>query len=337
MENQARLRVGIVGCGYQGGIMAQTIARGNALQVTACADPDQAAAARVAAIAGNTAVYASVEDMLQHAEVDAVLVATAHHVLYECSLAAIRAGKHVLTEKPIGLDEKEAVQLEEAVARANVCFMAGYSFRYIAAWQKVHELLQAGAVGEIHTVTGSMSIGPMSKSWIASPETGGGPLLYVGSHLVDQILWYLGDDPVQVYAHIRYRADTRADETTTFQIRFARGTVAQGMVTQAGTGFVNNLDIYGRQGYISLRGGGFNYTVEVMSNALPAYSQPTSIHLPQIEDLRILMHQPQLAEFAQAIQERRQPSCTVTDGRRVLKVLDAFVRSDRTDQPVRIS
>jgi len=337
MENQARLRVGIVGCGYQGGIMAQTIARGNALQVTACADPDQAAAARVAAIAGNTAVYASVEDMLQHAEVDAVLVATAHHVLYECSLAAIRAGKHVLTEKPIGLDEKEAVQLEEAVARANVCFMAGYSFRYIAAWQKVHELLQAGAVGEIHTVTGSMSIGPMSKGWIASPETGGGPLLYVGSHLVDQILWYLGDDPVQVYAHIRYRADTRADETTTFQIRFARGTVVQGMVSQAGARFVNNLDIYGRQGYISLRGGGFNYTVEVMSNALPAYSQPTSIHLPQIEDLRILMHQPQLAEFAQAIQERRQPSCTVTDGRRVLKVLDAFVRSDRTDQPVRIS
>jgi len=337
MEDQARLRVGIVGCGYQGGIMAQTITRGNVLRVAACADPDQAAAARVAAIAGNAAVYASVEDMLQHAEVDAVLVATAHHVLYECSLAAICAGKHVLVEKPIGMDEKEAAQLEEAVARANVCFMAGYSFRYIAAWQKVRELLQAGAVGEIHTMTGSMSLGPMSEGWIASPDTGGGPLLYVGSHLVDQILWYLGDDPVEVYAHIRYRADTRADETTTFQIRFARGTVVQGTVSQAGTRFVNNLDIYGRQGYISLRGGGFNYTVEVMSNALPAYSQPTSIHLPQIEDLRILMHLPQLAEFAQAIQERRQPSCTVTDGRRVLKVLDAFVRSDRAGQPVRIS
>jgi predicted dehydrogenase len=215
--------------------------------------------------------------------------------------------------------------------------MAGYSFRYIAAWQKVHELLQAGAVGEIHTLTGSIGVGPMSEGWGASPDTGGGPLLYVGSHLVDQILWYLGDDPVEVYAHIRYRADTRADETTTFQIRFVRGTVVQGMVTQAGTGFVNNLDIYGRQGYISLRGGGFNYTVEVMSNALPAYSQPTSIHLPQIEDLRILMLLPQLAEFAQAIQERRQPSCTVTDGRRVLKVLDAFVRSERAGQPAWIS
>jgi len=74
-----------------------------------------------------------------------------------------------------------------------------------------------------------------------------------------------------------------------------------------------------------------------VSSALPAYSQPTSIQLPQMEDLRILTHQPQLAEFAQAIRERRQPACTVTDGRRVLKVLDAFIKSERTGGPVRIS
>jgi len=53
--------------------------------------------------------------------------------------------------------------------------------------------------------------------------------------------------------------------------------------------------------------------------------------------LRIRIKQPQLAEFALAIQERRQPSCTVTDGRRVLKVLDAITRSDRTGAAVRIS
>jgi len=110
----------------------------------------------------------------------------------------------------------------------------------------------------------------------------------------------------------------------------------QGMVSQAGTRFINNVDIFGRQGFIGLRGGGFNYTVEVISNALPAYSQPTIIHFPQVPDLRILMHLPQLTEFAQAIREHRQPSCTVTDGRRVLKVLDAIVKSDRACQPVRI-
>jgi predicted dehydrogenase len=336
MENQTRLRVGIAGCGYQGGILAQTVVRDNAWRIVACADPDQAAAARVAAIAGGAAVYATVEELLRGADVDAVFVATSHDALYECSLAAIQAGKHVLAEKPIGMDEKEAAQLEEAVALSNVCFMSGYSFRYIAAWQKVRELLEAGAVGEIHTIIGSIGIPPMSSGWLASPETGGGPMLYIGSHLVDQILWYLGDDPVEVSADIRYRADTRADETTTFQIKFSRGAVAQGMVTQAASGFFHNLDIYGRQGRISLRGVGFTCGIDVVSSALPAYSQPTSIQLPQLEDLRILMLQPQLAAFAQAIRERRQPSCTVTDGRRVLKVLDAFIKSERTGQPVRI-
>jgi len=93
---------------------------------------------------------------------------------------------------------------------------------------------------------------------------------------------------------------------------------------------------YGRQGAISLRGVGFTYSVEVVSSALPAYEQPTRMYFPQVADLRLLMHGPQLAEFAQAIQERRQPSCTVTDGRRVLKVLDACLKSDRTGQPVRV-
>ncbi len=153
---------------------------------------------------------------------------------------------------------------------------------------------------------------------------------------MDQILWYLGDDPVEVSANIRYRDDTRADETTTFQMRFAKGTVVQGMVSQAGTRFINNVDIFGREGFIGLRGGGFNYTVEVVSRALPAYSQPTTIHLPQVPDHRILMHLPQLAEFARAIREHQQPSCTVTDGRRVLKVIDAIIKSDRSCQPVRI-
>ena len=335
MENQARMRVGIVGCGYQGGILAQTIAKSDTLQLVACADPDTAAADRVVAIGGNAVAYASVEELLRSADLDAVLIATSHDALYECALAAIQAGKHILAEKPIGMDEKEAAQLEEAVVRANVCFMSGYSFRYLAAWQKVRELLQAGAVGEIHTITGSFSIGPMSSGWRANPETGGGPMLYVGSHLVDQILWYLDDDPVEVAANTRYRADTRAEETVTFRIHFARGAVAQGMVTQAASGFFHDLDIWGRQGRVSLRGVAFNCSVEVMSDVLPAYKEPTSIRFPQIADLRVLKHQAQFAEFAQAIREQRSPSCTVADGRRVLKVLDAISKSERIGQPVR--
>lgn len=336
MNQQTPICIGIVGCGYQGGILAQAIGRTTSLLVTACADPDHMAAAHVAKLAGNVAVYASIEALLQAATVDAVIIATSHDVLYETALVALHAGKHVLAEKPIGMDEKEAAQLETVVEETDLCFMAGYSFRYIAAFQKVHELLQANAVGEILMIAGAIGIDPMSSGWQARPETGGGPLLYYGSHLVDAMLWYVHDDPIVVVADVRYRADTRADETTAFQIQFAHGAMAQGMVTQTAGGFFNNLDMYGRQGRISLRGNGLHYTIDIVSSVIPAYSQPTTIHIPQVDDLRMLMLAPQLAEFAQAIQEHRQPAITVTDGRRVLKVLDAIIKSDRTGEPVRI-
>lgn len=199
----------------------------------------------------------------------------------------------------------------------------------------MHELLKADAVGEILTISGAIGVAPMSSGWRASPETGGGPLLYVGSHLVDLMLWYLEDDPVAVVADVRYRADTRADETTTFQLQFARSAVAQGLVTQTATGLFNNLDIYGRHGRISLRSVGFDYNIDIVSRTMPDYAQPTTIHIPQVDDRRILMHLPQLAEFAQAIHACRQPTVTVTDGRRVLKVLDAIIKFDRTGEPVR--
>jgi hypothetical protein len=62
--------------------------------------------------------------------VDAVMIATPHHVLKESALAAIGQGKHVLAEKPIAVSEREATTLEEAAAQAGICYMAGYSLRF---------------------------------------------------------------------------------------------------------------------------------------------------------------------------------------------------------------
>lgn len=333
MEPTKSLRIGLVGCGYQGDIFAQTIRRMASLQLVACADPDQQAAMRVA---GAVSTYATVEEMLHAAPVDAVVVATSHDALYECALAAIQARKHVLVEKPIGMDATEAARLEDAVTQNGVCFMSGYSFRFLPALQKVHELLRAGAIGAVHTAFGAIGVGPLSSGWIAAPATGGGPLLYVGSHLVDELLWLMGDTPVEVAATIRYRTDTHADDTTTFALQLAQGAVVQGMVTQAVDTFFNTLEFYGRGGIISLRSVIFNATVEITQCKAADGVQPLLMRFPTVEDLRLVAHQRQLAEFAQAVQERRQPAVTVGDGRAVLSVLDAIARSGRTGAPVRL-
>lgn len=330
-----RLRVGIVGCGYQGGRLAEAIGLGDAFVVTACADPDEAAAAKLAASVGQATTHASAKEMLQSSDVEVVMVATPHHLLADASLKAIWAGKHVLAEKPIAISQREARAVEDAVAETGVCYLAGYSFRNLPAWTAVRDLLAAGAIGDIVSVTGYLGLGALSTGWMADPACGGGPLLYLGSHLVDQILWYVADEPVEVFADVRYRSDTGADESSVFQIRFGRGVIAQCCVTQAADRFRHTLEIVGRSGYLSLRPCGFfDYEITVESSALTDHAQPAVLHPPLDGDPRNVKHLAQLREFAVAIHQHRDPTVTVSDGRRVLAILDAVIASGRSGRPV---
>ena len=305
--------------------------------LAACADPDLAAAARVAALAGGAATFASVDEMLASGEVDVVFVATPHHVLYESSLAAIQAGKHVLAEKPIGMDEKEAAQLEEAVARSGVCFMTGYSFRYIAALQKVWELVQAGAVGEIHTITGSIGVGPMSSGWRAGPETGGGPLLYVGSHLVDAMLWYMQDEPVTGLCGCALSGGYpgRRDDDVSDSVCPGRGGSGDGDPDRQGS-LLSAGPAWAARDASACAGWALPTRSMWKAAFCPPMPNRRRCVYPRYPTFGILMHTPQLAEFAAAIHEKRQPSVTVTDGRRVLRVLDGIIKSGRRGEPIRI-
>jgi len=336
-EGSGPLRLGLVGCGYQGNCLATAAIRTDVVRLVACADPDPGALARVAGLVPDLSTHPSLEALLEEAEVDAVLVATPNHLLCPLSLVAMGAGKHVLAEKPIGLNQEEGATLEAVAEKAGARFMAGYSMRFSVAG-RVHELLSAGLVGEIQAITGHFACGPLDHGWVASPETGGGPLLFLGSHLVDMVLWFAGDDVVDVSGHIRRRAGIEIDETSTFEIRFAGGAVAQCMVAQGLSSFSFTVEIHGRDGRVSLRGHNFlQYEVEVVSKVNSAYAQPTVLRPYVDRDHITMMLVPELEEFAGAIAERRPPSIDATDGRRVLQVLDAVVASDRSGAPVLLS
>lgn len=336
MQNQGQVWVGIVGCGYQGHLMAHAIARAEGLRVTACADPVQASAASVAALAGHSDVYASAGELLDRSEVDAVIIATPHHVLQEIALLALGAGKHVLAEKPIAMNEQQAAEIEEAVAKTGLRYMSGYSLRFFVAQKQVHDLLAAGVAGEIQAVTAGIGVPPLS-GWMADPETGGGALLYLGSHLVDEVLWYVGEDPVEVFADVRLQSDNGTDGTAAFQIRFAGGVVAQCLVTQAADAWFDFVSIYGRAGRIGLAASNWlRYEISVSSSVVAAYAQPATIRPRLTGDPIMMMLVPELEEFAAAIRENRQPAITVTNGRQVLRILDAVVRSGRTHSPIRV-
>jgi predicted dehydrogenase len=334
MDGQTNLRVGLVGCGWHGQSLAEAIVRSKGLQLTACADPDQAAASRAAGLASDVSTHTSVEALLAEREVDAIVIATPHHLLGPVTLAALHAGKHVMAEKPIALNDREAAEIELAVTQADVCYMAGYSMRF-SMGRYVRELLDQGVAGNILAVTGSICTGPLDNDWIAYPETGGGPMLFIGCHMVDLLLWCLGESPVQVYATVHCRTDTGADATSAVQLQFANAIVAQLLVLQSSSTFFYGMDIHGSAGKITLRGRNFlQFEIEVSSTTVAAYREPTFIRPAVRRDNIAMMLVPELEEFALAIQEKRSPAITIGDGRRVLRILDAVIQSDRCKQPV---
>lgn len=337
MNSQTVLRTALIGCGRHGRSLAEAIVRSNSLHLVACADPDEAAAGRAAALGPDISTHASIDALLAEQDVDAVVVATPHHLLAPVALTALRAGKHVMAEKPLALNDREAAELELEAVRAGVCFMIGYSFRF-SMGRYVRELLDMDVTGEILAVTSSISVPALDNGWIAYPDTGGGPLLFVGCHVLDWILWFLDEDPVEVYATVKKRQDTGADATSAIQLRFGNETLAQCLVTQGASTVFYEIDIHGSAGKISLRGRNFlQFEIEVSSHAVSAYQEPTTIRPAVRQDNITMMLVPELEEFACAILERRSPSISIADGRRILRILDAIMESGRTNHPVHLS
>ena len=332
MEKPEALRVGLVGCGYHGAALAQGVVRSEQLHLVGCADPDDAGTLRVAALAEGVARYRSLVELVETADVDAILIATPHDQLAPLALSAIRAGKHVLVEKPMALDEAQGREVEFAAASAGVTCMVGYSFRYGMA-RHVFDLLAQGAVGDLRAITGSIGTPPMDSGWVATPESGGGPLLYVGCHLIDLALWFVAEEPTRVWATVAHRPETAVDDTSALQLDFKDDRVAQFLVTQSAAGFFYELQMIGRSGSITLRGRNFvQFEIEVHSPAFPAWREPTIIRPTMRRDHITMMLLPELAEFADAVEQGRPPGVTASDGRRVLRVLDAARESARTCQ-----
>ena len=337
MNDAHQLRVGLIGCGYQGQWLARATTEIGSFQLTACIDPDPDATTAITAIADTVCVKESVEALID--AVDLILIATPHSLLQPYALQAVKAGRHVLAEKPIALNEKQADELQAAVARSGVTYMAGYSFRYFPPVAEAKRLISEGIIGDIQTISAGMSIGGLRPGWVSDRESGGGVLGYFGCHIVDRILWFVDDQPAEVMATVSYYPESGVDQTSIFQVRFKNGVIAQFNISGSSEGWFDFAHICGRGGHLYLTLPGFpNYALTVSSSVDEAYDPPKTTTMA--EDRETAIRQKMVAEltdFAQAIQENRQPAITVADGRKVLQVLDAVITSGKTGKSVSLT
>lgn len=336
MSSINQLRVGLIGCGYQGQWLARAAAEVEAFELVAYTDPDDEAAAAVTAIASLGQRTRFAELLVQRDDIDVVFVATPHHLLQPYALQAVEAGKHVLAEKPMALNAEQAMELETAVVHSGITFMAGYSFRYFPPVAQARQLIADGVIGDIQTVSAGMSLPGIPAGWLADPASGGGMLGFFGCHMVDRVLWMVNDRPVEVVANVKYHPEYGVDQTSMFQVRFEQGVIAQFNICGSSAGWFDFAHFCGRAGHIYLALAEIpRYALTVSSKVNEEYATPqtTTLNLDRPTAIQQKLVA-ELQEFAQAIRDQRQPAITVMDGRKVLQVLDAVILSGQTGHPV---
>ncbi|PIY49814.1 MAG: hypothetical protein COZ06_12635 [Armatimonadetes bacterium CG_4_10_14_3_um_filter_66_18] len=340
-----KLRFGLIGCGGQGRYLSEALSLTKQADFAACADLDLERAATAAQQCGYRETFGSAAEMLSNTDLDAVIVATIHDQLQPCGLAVVEAGKHLFIEKPMALTAADGQRLVDAARAKNVKVMVGYTLPFLSTRRKLRQLLDEGAVGELAHVFAGQLIGGMG-GWLGQPEHGGGPLFYIGTHVLYEVLDVVRRKAERVYAEVTL-TDAGVDRECLFTVRFEGGVVAQIATSQRLGGRYGWIDVLGSAGRV--RSEWESPDVFVQSTAISAYRQETLIRVPDesvgpkvalgdkasVTGFKyVRAWAEEFADFLAAIREDRDPAVTGEDGVRVLEITDAVFESGRTGLPV---
>ncbi|AWM85713.1 Gfo/Idh/MocA family protein [Microvirga sp. 17 mud 1-3] len=142
--------IGVIGYGYWGPNLARCVSEVESSELVSIADFSPAARKRAASRYPSARIEGEWQTLVSDPEVDAVIVATPTRWHFEIALAALRAGKHVLIEKPMASSSWEAAILIEEAERRGLTLMVDHTFVYTGAVQKIRSLISDGAVGDVY-------------------------------------------------------------------------------------------------------------------------------------------------------------------------------------------
>jgi predicted dehydrogenase len=168
-------------------------------RVKAIASRSAEKSAAAAAKYGIPVAYDSYEALLADPEIDAVYIPLPNHLHVEWTIKAVEAGKHVLCEKPIGLNADEAKQLIAARDRSGRRIQEAFMVRTHPQWLRVRELIQDGTIGELRAITGAFTYRNIDPNNIRNKaDIGGGGLLDIGCYPITTARFVTGREPRRV-------------------------------------------------------------------------------------------------------------------------------------------
>jgi len=225
------LKVGIIGSGFGGAVHAPAYALHPRFEVVAIASPTSAE--RVARERKIPHAFASVAEMLEAVDLDVVSVASPPFDHHRSVLAALRAGKHVLCEKPLALTLAQAEEMLAEAERAGVAHATAFEFRYVPAVIALKELIGNGHLGALRELEVARLANDLlerntsrSRGWWFRREDGGGPANAVMPHFFDLATHLAGRPPRSTVGVMRTANRRRTDAEGTFESTVADGVFA---------------------------------------------------------------------------------------------------------------
>ena len=326
--NPEQLNFALIGCGLIGRKRAAGLPPG---RLRYACDLDSARATELAKTAPGCTALTDHAAALADPTVHVVIVSTLNASLAPIALAAVRAGKHVLVEKPGALNAAQLRTLHAAAQTAGVRVRLGYNHRFHPALQQARALRDAGALGPLMFLRGRYGHGGRKgydREWRADPAlSGGGELIDQGVHLIDLAGWFLGDF-AKVEGHAAtYFWDMKVDDNAFLSLRTAAGQTAWLHVSCTEWKNLFSLEIYGRDAKLAIDGLGGSYGPERLTfyKMLPQMGPPetTVWDFPGNDDSWRL----ETEAFSDDIRLGREPAPGLAEGIRTLQIVESIYRS----------
>jgi len=341
------LRVALVGCGEIGMANARAIDQAPGATLALVADVNGQAAADLAGRYG-VRHLADPEQALHQADVDAVFLCVPHYLHAPLSIAAVRAGKHVMVEKPIATNSDDARRIIAEASSAKVLLSVCFCSRYESHIQKAGELIRAGALGEIISTKITYEeeksaaywagghTGRVQSNWRGRlKESGGGVLIMNICHYLDQMQHLTGLEPCQISAEfgtLGTAAEVEVEDLISMTYRYrngAIGTVLASTCARGGGG--RDMRIVGREGQIVLQSPCRFYSTREINGLPPRRWHPFG-KLPEVDERTRYVDR-----FAQAVRNGWAPDICGEDGLAVQQLIDAAYEAGRQRGPVMLS
>ncbi len=342
------LRVGVIGLGMGRGHVRGFQAHPNA-EVVAVADPDESRCEYIRNEYNVPTAYASGEEMLQKEKLDVVSIATPNKFHKPLTIAALKAGCHVLCEKPMAMNAREAKQMIDAAKKAKKRLMINFSYRFTQQSHALKKQVDTGILGDVYfgrTVWHRRRGLPGFGGWFGTKAlSGGGPLIDLGVHRLDLALWLMGYpkpewvmgaayDPIATELAKREKKTYDVEDLAAGFIKFENGATLEVEASWAANIEDNEhmeTRLFGTKGGLVQRNvnGAYEFEAELyIEREGCQYDMKLHPPVPEVQGA--------MGHFADAILTNTPHIATAEEGLIVMELLDAIYKSAKDGKPIRI-